>query len=97
MTPKLVELIAWLSDPHEHNWTQSVSRRDAADSVLCKMVELGLIEGRKHPLTWSRDPVVFRVEGQLFGRTDGIDHSLFDGEIKHIPPGQTALFSEKST
>ena len=76
----LRDLVAWLADPMEWNWTnQQPSARDAADCVLNRMAELGLIEGRKHPHTWGGGKChVFRADGQIFGRTDGVDDSLFD-------------------
>lgn len=74
----LAKLVEQLTDPTKWKWTRMISQRDAADCVLTTMVELGLIEGRHHPQTLSRDPVVFRVNGRIFGRTDGIDDWLFD-------------------
>lgn len=76
--PSLVELVRWLTDHREQPWTKVLSVEDAARRTLSKLVDLGMIEGRHHPHTWSSKPTVFRVGRELFGRIDGVDHSLFD-------------------
>ena len=75
----LAKLVEELADPMKWNWTRMATHRDAADCVLETMVELGLIDGRHHPHTWSQHSTVYRVDRRLFGRTDGVDDSLFDG------------------
>ncbi len=66
--PEIVKLVENLSDPMEWNWTRMLSHRDAADAVLSKMAELGIIEQRAHKL----GGYVWIVDGQIFGRTDGV-------------------------
>jgi hypothetical protein len=78
--PSLVPLVSWLTDPHAHPSTSMTRCDDAATRILAKMVDLGLIEGRHHPHTWSNHPTVYRVDGRIFGRTDGVDDLLFDGQ-----------------
>ena len=75
---RVAELVRWLTNYREQPWTRVASFEDAATRVLSKMVALGLIEGRHHPHIWSNHPTVYRVVRELFGRLDGVDHSLFD-------------------
>jgi hypothetical protein len=66
--PEITKLVENLADPIEWNWTQMTSHRDAADAVLIKMAELGIIEQRAHKLGGH----VWIINGQIFGRTDGV-------------------------
>lgn len=76
--PKVEQVVAVLADHGRWNWTQAISRRDAANEVLALMVNAGLIEGRQHPSVWGGTGFsVYRVNGRLYGRTDGVDDSLF--------------------
>ena len=75
----IAALVEELTDPTKWRWQHATDRRSAASSVLNRMVKLGIIEGRKHPNTWSNACDVFRVAGRIFGRTDNVDDSLFDG------------------
>lgn len=69
LLPRLEKVVASLSDEMVWNWTrQGWSERDAADAVLRLLLEVGLIEHRGHPSGGS----VWRVNGKLYGRLDGI-------------------------
>lgn len=72
----LRQLVSELANGYKWNWCHAISQRDAADAVLKRMVELGLIEGRQHPHS-SATYSVYRVDGELFGRLDGVDEKLF--------------------
>lgn len=80
VTASMKELVRWLTSADYQPWTRTMSIADTARRTLVKMVQLGLIEGRPHPLTSSGYPTVFRVGGELFGRLDGIDGTLFGGD-----------------
>lgn len=65
---QLENVVAELADPYEWNWTKTLSERDAADAVLGLLHRNGLIEYKRHPLGGN----IWRCNGKLFGRTDGI-------------------------
>lgn len=74
---QLEQVVAELSDGYKWNWCDMTNNRNAADSVLRLLARHGLIEQACHPLTIG-PPGIFRVNGKLFGRTDGITHDKFD-------------------
>ena len=49
------------------------SRNSAADQVLKLMARNGIIEHRKHPMGGD----VWRINGHLYGRTDGVTQAKF--------------------
>lgn len=69
----LERVVAKLADPMIWNWTNMISRRDAADAALELLAREGLIEGAEHPYGGK----VWRVNGKLFGRTDCIASKIF--------------------
>ena len=75
-TAMIERLVEELADGFRWNWTRMLSYRDAADLVLRRMSELGIIEERKHPFGGS----VWRVNGRMFGRLDDVANDLFDGD-----------------
>ncbi len=66
----LQKLVKELSDGTEWNWIHMSSDRDAADQVLSRMAELGLIRHEIHPLGGH----IWIINGQMFGRTDGVTY-----------------------
>jgi len=70
----LIPVVSELTDGREWSWTRIVSERDAARRMLMLLEKRRLIEHRPHPHGGD----VWRVNGELFGRTDGVDESLFD-------------------
>lgn len=67
---RFTEFVVYLADPVEWNWTNGIgSARDAADEVLYRMSQHGIIERRRHPSGGS----VYRVNGRLCGRTDELE------------------------
>lgn len=56
------------------HWTRVMSCRDAAEAFLDLLAREGLIEQRRHPYGGQ----VWRVNGKLFGRVDGVTHEKFD-------------------
>lgn len=67
----LEAVVADLADERKWNWTRVISQREAADVVLCEMVERGLIEGWLHPMVKGGTGYsTYRVNGRLYGRTD---------------------------
>lgn len=77
-TPRLMSalerVVEDLADPYRWSWMTMSRYRDSADSVLKLMASEGLIEQSEHPL----GGFIWRVNGKLFGRTDGITHAKFD-------------------
>lgn len=71
---RLTVLVSELADDMQWNWTRSLSENDAAMKVLQRMAKLGLIEHRRHPSGGN----IWRVNGKLFGRTDGITEEMFE-------------------
>lgn len=65
---QLEKVVADLADPYEWSWTKALSQRDAADAVLGLLNRHGLIDYKKHP----SGGYIWRCNGKLFGRTDGI-------------------------
>jgi hypothetical protein len=47
---------------------RTASERDAADKILHKMAELGLIKHTQHPLGGD----IWRAGNQIFGRTESL-------------------------
>jgi hypothetical protein len=74
-TPPIQLLVEWLSDGYVWNWTRMHSDRDAAQIVLGRMAELGIIKHAPHP--WGGN--IWIIGDKLFGRTDGIE--LKNGKI----------------
>lgn len=73
---EIEKLVAELADQMKWNWTQMVSCRDAANLVLALMVEHKIIEGCQHPnVQGGTGYSTYRVNGNLYGRTDGIPES----------------------
>lgn len=73
---RLEAVVADLADPMKWNWMdQGLSERDAADAVLSRMASFGVIEYRRHPSGGN----IWKVNGQLYGRLDGITLDMFDG------------------
>lgn len=77
-TPRLLSalerVVEDLADPYRWNWMQGCSHRDAADHALTLLAREGIIEKSEHP----SGGLIWRVNGKLFGRTDGITHAKFD-------------------
>ncbi len=67
----ILELTKHLADEKAWNWRSTTSQRDAADAVLHKMAELGLIKHKDHPLGGD----IWIVGDQIFGRTDSLPKS----------------------
>lgn len=63
---------------HKWHWTRVMSCRDAAEAFLELLAHEGLIEQRRHPYGGQ----VWRVNGKLFGRVDGMTHENFDAAHK---------------
>jgi hypothetical protein len=63
---KILKLTKWLSDRQAWNWTRMSPDEDAADRVLMRMAELGLIEHENHRLGGD----IWIAGGQKFGRLD---------------------------
>ena len=70
----LERVVENLADGMIWNWTRMLSERDAADAALRLLANEGLIEQREHP--WGGR--IWRVNGKLFGRTDGITLKKFE-------------------
>lgn len=70
----LERVVAELADTMKWNWTRGTTHRDAADSVLYLMAREGLIEYAQHPSGGA----IWRTNGKLFGRTDGMTDELFN-------------------
>lgn len=70
----LERVVADLSDVRRWTWTLVLSYRDAADAALRVLAREGLIEQFAHPMGGK----IWRVNGKLFGRTDGITHKQLD-------------------
>lgn len=74
--PPLEKLVEELADGMKWNWTRMCSNRDAADVVLARMAQLGMIQKAAHPLGGH----IWIVNGKLYGRTDGV--TMVDGQIQ---------------
>ena len=68
----LEKVVADLADEYAWTWTRMVSHRDAADCVLHRMADAGLIEEFEHPFGGR----IWRCNGKLFGRTDGVTEEM---------------------
>jgi hypothetical protein len=74
----LERVVKNLSNHRRWNWAYVCSHRDAADGLLKVLSDEGLIECVNHPLGGS----VWRVNGKLFGRTDGITSKRFSKLVR---------------
>jgi len=63
---RIEQLVSWLADPYVWNWTSMLTNRDAADRVLQRAAELGIVERESHPLGGR----VWIINGNRYGRTD---------------------------
>jgi hypothetical protein len=88
LSERVERLVSELADGMKWNWTVTASYRDAADRALQLMVELGLVEGCQHPNTWGGTGYsVYRANGNLYGRTDGIDVAKFNAALAAAKEG----------
>lgn len=74
MKANLERVVADLTDATTWSWAYMSSNWDAAQAVLRLMARNGLIEWKTHPMGGD----IWRVNGKLYGRTDGITHKKFD-------------------
>ncbi len=69
--PAVIALTQHLADVQAWNWKRMACERIAANAVLRKMAELGMIKHRNHPMGGD----IWIVDGQVFGRTDSLPKS----------------------
>lgn len=74
------KLLKNLSDGKRWNWCDCSNNRSTVDAVLSTMADCGIIEEREH----QSGGLVWRYNGRLYGRTDGVTLKSFE-RLKRDP------------
>jgi len=74
MSKAIENIVKELADGQKWSWMRTLREEDAAKRMLGLMARERLIEERTHP----HGGLVWRVNGRLYGRTDGIGMKRFD-------------------